>query len=493
MRARTLKLLAWLLLTPVVWVCIPASAMQTVVPVASKVTGSVTVQTSRGLHLDVVKSRLLHSGDTVFTGPNSLASIDLADVGRVIVGPSSNALTRLAGSGLSVQISSGLLCVESQTAAVAVSVGALRVSAATAPTIFNVVRTGGATTVAVYQGSIALAMHGSKAGALQTGQATISSNDEAPTPVALATVNSTFSSLHCPDDGVVKEALKAGDTPAAAAATAPSGGHGGGLLGWILGIAAIAAAGASHGGGAASTAALPPSQDLPSPSTSPGPSSTPTVKPTSTPTSSPTPSPTSTSTSSPDTISVDPASLSFSSTDSDPKSFKAEDAAARNYFASSSNPEVATVLLDDQHGHEARFDVAPGGVGSATITVSDDAGHRGTVSVSVASGDLVLSSHHPTTCALVVSANNLVFAGTMSSQRVLVSAPCKRGIVRARSSNVAVASIDPPSTTSSVQGFIVTARSAGSAVLLLSADLGTLQIIRVTVLGPHPARVRVGP
>jgi hypothetical protein len=186
--------------------------------------------------------------------------------------------------------------------------------------------------------------------------------------------------------------------------------------------------------------------------------------------------------------------LEFSGAGDGPQDFQAEDPASRHYSALSSNPGVATVSLDRQDGHEARFTVSPAGEGSAMINVSDEAGGRRTVSVNVGSGDIAwISKHSKTGCSLTVSTRNLVFTGTMGSQSVSVSEPCYKGIIRAQSSNGAVATIEPSSAASLTRSFLVTARSVGSTTLVISDGRGGLQIIRVHVIGGQPARVHPGP
>ena len=478
----------------------PASALQTVVPVATKISGSVAVQSPDGVHHEVVTSRLLRSGDTILTGPHSLASIDLADVGKVTIGPVSGALAQLTGSQLSVQLTSGLICVESQTTAVSVTLGAMRVWATAAPAIFSV-KAGDESTVAVYRGNVAYTMHGAGLGTLHTGEAAVTMNEQSSTPASLASVNSKFASLHCPDQASIKEALNASTTPTAADAPAPPSGHGGGILGWLLGFAAIAAAAGGHGGSAGNAATTPSGQTGPGPSLSPSPSTsasatasptpsstataTSTPVPTSSPTPTPSPTPSSTSTSSPPTISVDPGSLSFSRAGGDAQNFRAEDPASRNYSATSSNLEVATVSLQDEHAHHATFSVKPAGQGTATISVADDAGGRGFVNIRVGSGDSLSMSSRSLACALTASANTLVFTGSMASQRLSAADSCSQSALHARSSDTRVATVNAGVSIGTVQYFLVIARSEGSAALTISDDRGAVVMVRVIVtVGP---------
>lgn len=492
------------------WCCTSASATQAIVPVATKLSGSVTVQTSDGAQHEVITSKLLHSGDIVSTGPDSLAVVDLADVGRVLIGPASAARTQTLASGLSVQITSGLLCLESKTPTVSVNAGALKVEATDASTIFDLVRTDNATKIAVYRGTVGLIMNGTSAGMLRAGEAAISSHDGAPTQATLTSVNADFAALHCPDEAVVEEAMTAGTASSESAAPAASG-HGGGILGWLLGIAAIAVAAGSHSGGGTNAGDTSAAQPLPSASASPGPSPTPTATatpsstptPTPTPSLTPTPTPTPSPTPSPRTISVTPGSLSFSSNVEPAQNFDAHDPASHNYSASSSNLGVATVSLQGHHDHTATFSVTPVGNGSATISVTDDAGGEGQVTVTVGSSGLSATFRQamiPTSqanprppllqgepqagrCSLTVGATNLVFGDRMRSQLVSVSEPCYTGALHARSSDAAVVGVDPALGAGPTRTFLVTARSPGNATLTISDDQGSVQVIQVVVRG----------
>ncbi|HEV2038044.1 MAG TPA: hypothetical protein VGQ96_05490 [Candidatus Eremiobacteraceae bacterium] len=112
MHTRTFRPYALFLLCAVALLPGIAVATQPIPPVATKISGSVSVLTPDGARHEVIASKILHSGDVVSTGPNSLAQVELADVGRVIVGPSSATSARTTGTSLSLQISSGLLCLQ---------------------------------------------------------------------------------------------------------------------------------------------------------------------------------------------------------------------------------------------------------------------------------------------------------------------------------------------------------------------------------------------
>ncbi|MBV8670300.1 MAG: hypothetical protein JO098_00930, partial [Candidatus Eremiobacteraeota bacterium] len=65
----------------------PASAL----PVVTNVSGTVVVRSANGVSRDVISTRIMHPGDTLVTGVDSLALVSLADTGSVRLGPGSTA------------------------------------------------------------------------------------------------------------------------------------------------------------------------------------------------------------------------------------------------------------------------------------------------------------------------------------------------------------------------------------------------------------------
>ncbi len=594
MRSRSLRLRALFLLSLLVWPFAYADAAQTVRPVARNIAGSVIVQTPDGSEHEVIQSLILHSGDVVSTGPNSRAVVDVADVGRVVIGPTSAAQAQSDGSDLWLQISAGMLCFHSNTATVGVNAGPLRVAVSNAPAIFSIRRDAGNTTIAVYEGSVSVSRPHEGALTASVGQAISSLHDAQPLQTPFADSLHAFDALMCPDHKAVATALSH-SSPVQAPATASvaevpvatSHAGGGGVLGWILGLAAIGAAAGAHGGGGSNNdvsnsssgtpTSGPTSSAAPSPSSSPRGTPTPTTSPSAGPT--PTPSPTPKASTTPDptpppgalqvtqtsvningvgnsqnfqasethylgpisattsnlgvasvspssgtspvtfsviansignatisvsdnhggqrsvlasvvigNISVAPLTLSFASADSAPQKFSAHDPGAQSFSAVSSNPGVANVVRDDggddEHHHRATFSVTPTGVGSTTIFVSDDQGSQAAVSVGVATSPL--STRHRAmqqvqSLPMSVSATNLRFSQPLGAATISVEEPGYSGIFAVRSTNPAIATVNPPSCSGPRCVITVVARARGTEDIFISDDRGGQKIVEISV------------
>ncbi|MDQ6781566.1 MAG: hypothetical protein M3Z37_10500, partial [Candidatus Eremiobacteraeota bacterium] len=120
----------------------------------TNITGAVALLSSTGARRDVLSSQILHSGDVLITGMNSLAIIGLADVGRVRLGPATTATALSDDGGLLVRLHVGALCVQSDASAVKIDAGALHLKSDGKATLFNLVRSATTTDIAVYQGRV---------------------------------------------------------------------------------------------------------------------------------------------------------------------------------------------------------------------------------------------------------------------------------------------------------------------------------------------------
>jgi len=295
------KILQCIAIGAVVLLLIPAlsiSAEQKVM-VATNTSGRVTLQGANGVRRSVVSTQVLHSGDSLTTAENSLATVQLADVGKVKLGPTTTATTYSRSGELDVQITQGSACVQSEQPAVAVYAGGVGLAAASPSTIFDLEQNTGDTKVAVYQGSVTATTPGTAPKQLPAGTAAAAAPGGTVHPISLASINVDFASLDCPAPAVAEAALAIGpaDKPAAASSSA---GSTGGIIAAILGLGAIAAA--AHGGGGGSHSGPmpgpvfptpgPTGTTFPKPSSTPIPSSTPTGSPTGTPPPTGLPSPT---------------------------------------------------------------------------------------------------------------------------------------------------------------------------------------------------------
>src|ERR1700736_2359407 len=105
--------------------------------VATNLSGSVFVQSPSGTQRDLVSTQVLHSGDVVTTGDNSLAVIMLADVGKVTLGPTTSVTTFTKGTDLSLELGAGMLCVQTDKPGVSVNAGSMTLAAIDRSTAFN--------------------------------------------------------------------------------------------------------------------------------------------------------------------------------------------------------------------------------------------------------------------------------------------------------------------------------------------------------------------
>lgn len=259
---------AWLCLLLVLYPTIGAAAATTAVPVVTNIAGAVALRSPGGSSRDIFSSQLVHSGDLLMTGVDSLAVVNLADVGRVRLGPGTTATTASSGTNLTFAIAAGSMCAEAEHPAITIQSGALTVSAASDGTIFDLSKDASGTKLAVFQGQVTTQLNGKAATTLKTGQAVATTHDGTPAPVPLESIATTFAVLHCPDDSIVAQAMAPpGPTPAPSS----GGSGGGGILGILLGIAGLAAlAGHGGGGGGGGGGPQPNPSVLPSPSATPG-------------------------------------------------------------------------------------------------------------------------------------------------------------------------------------------------------------------------------
>src|ERR1700680_2092804 len=130
--ARSIRYLAWLCLFLTTWpgFSIAADAPPpSTVPVVTNVSGAVVVRSAGGTSRDVLNSRIVHAGDTLVTGVNSLAVLSLADVGTIRLGPGSTARALATASSLSLGLDAGSMCAQAQTRAITIHGGSLAVAA----------------------------------------------------------------------------------------------------------------------------------------------------------------------------------------------------------------------------------------------------------------------------------------------------------------------------------------------------------------------------
>jgi ferric-dicitrate binding protein FerR (iron transport regulator) len=167
--------------------------------VATKLSGSVFVQSPSGSQRDLVSTQVLHSGDIVTTGDDSLAVIMLADVGRVTLGPTTTVTTFTKGTDLSMELGAGMLCVQTDRPGVSVNAGSITLAAVDRSTAFNLEQNTGDTKLAVYKGSVRAVTPDDSPITLRAGPAAASSSGVAVHEIPLASIAVDFAALNCPE------------------------------------------------------------------------------------------------------------------------------------------------------------------------------------------------------------------------------------------------------------------------------------------------------
>jgi len=167
--------------------------------VATNLSGSVFVQSPSGSQRDLVSTQVLHSGDVVTTGDDSLAVIMLADVGKVTLGPTTTVTTFTKGTDLSMELGAGTLCVQTDKPGVSVNAGSITLDAVDRSTAFNLEQNTGDTKLVVYKGTVRALTQDDSSIILQAGAAGASSSGVAVHEIPLASIAVDFAALNCPE------------------------------------------------------------------------------------------------------------------------------------------------------------------------------------------------------------------------------------------------------------------------------------------------------
>jgi len=167
--------------------------------VATNLSGSVFVQSPSGSQRDLVSTQVLHSGDVVTTGDDSLAVIMLADVGKVTLGPTTTVTTFTKGTDLSIELGAGTLCVQTDKTGVSVNAGSITLDAVDRSTAFNLEQNTGDTKLAVYKGTVRAVTPDDSPIILHAGAAAASSSGVAVHEIPLASIAVDFAALNCPE------------------------------------------------------------------------------------------------------------------------------------------------------------------------------------------------------------------------------------------------------------------------------------------------------
>jgi hypothetical protein len=446
------RCLAWSCLLATLWPVFGVAAngpAPASVPIVSKLSGAVSVRGKDGVSNDVISSRIIHSGDVLMTGVDSLALINLADVGSIRIGPASTALAKVVAQTLTVDVSSGSACAQAVSKGVEVVAGPMQFWSADDNAIFSLIRTQAATTLAVYQGSVTVTVGETghaRTMSFKAGEAA-SSSGAGLSQVPLSSVQPSFDALQCPAPDIIAQVMP---SPVPSPSAGGHGGGAGGILAALLGIGAIVAAAGGHGGGGNSSPGQPP----------PPPSS---------PTPTPTPTPT------PGALTVGPGSLTFA-LDGSAQTFGASEA---NYSgpinAVSKDTGIATVTPASASGPSAQFTVSPIGVGSTTITVTDNHGGQQNVSVTVVSPG-----------SIILTPGGLTFLVGSAAQTFSASEASYDGPLTAVSNDTSVATVSGSGNGPGPVTFTVTPVGAGTTTITVSGGASPARL-NVAVVGPLTA------
>ena len=400
------------------------------VPVVTKISGSLTVRSTGGEAHDVGLLQVLRAGDVVTTGALSSSEVTLEGIARVLLGAQTSVQVFTPLTGLSLQLTAGTACVQTDGGTLTISTNGMTVTAQGAAVDFDIVAGAPGTTVAVAGGSVGTM---TKAGLATLHEGDALAVDAAGThrePASL--LGATFAM--CPPKRVAQATPSPTAEPQPSPTMAPSGG-GGGFLGILLGLLAIGAA-VGHGGGGGGNPTPPP----------------------------PTPGP----------IQLNPSSLTFSSAAAPAQTFSASES---NYTgplnASSDNTGVATVSPASGTGPNVTFTVTPRGIGQAHISVTDNHSQSKSITATVQG----LLKVNPGSLTLTV--------GATSNNTFTASENNYSGPINAQSSDGSLASVAPAS--GSGPGpvtFTVSALAAGNPNINVTDNHSGSTSVSLDITGP---------
>ena len=232
------------------------------IPVVSRVVGFATVTMKSGASHELGSVEPLQSGATLTTAIDSIASVFLEQVGQVRLGPQTKASVSVVNGWLSFQMSSGSLCVISQSQDISVNTGNLLLAVSSPSTTYDVLQDGAATTIAVFSGGIVVGGPHTSTTTIYAGSAATQLGSGTLSDVPIGSVVGDFAKLKCPDADVISQVVP---SPAPSPA-ASHGSHGATILYTLLGLGAIAAAAGHSGGGSGGAPTnAPPGALIPAP------------------------------------------------------------------------------------------------------------------------------------------------------------------------------------------------------------------------------------
>jgi hypothetical protein len=412
------------------------------VAIVANLGGALTVRSASGGSHDVGGAQPLRSGDTIMTGVNALASINLAGAMRARLGTGTVAQYFAHAAAPTLRLESGSLCVAADIPSVAIAASDAVVTAVDAPAVFDVSFGPGGTRLALYAGSISTAVGGGSPLVLHAPAAMATTAAGGLATAAFDATAATFAQLPCPDraDAIAKAQVVPSPEPTSVAgASGGGGGGGGGVLGILAGIVGLAAIAGGHGGGGGGGSVQPP--PLPSPS--------------------------------PGTLQVAPTSISLVVGGPSQTVAASEINLAGPISASAPDPAVATVS-PPSHSSPATFTVSPVGPGSTSFAVTDGHGASVTVSVSVgAPGALTVS---PTDFHTVpVNATGLLLNVSESNYD---------GAFSVTPNHPNVVTVGGGGNGPTPPPYLVTPQAAGSAMISVKDSLNHSVAVPITIAGP---------
>lgn len=389
------------------------------IPVVSRLAGSAIITSGSGSSHELRSVEPLQPGSTLTTALDSIVSVHLEQIGQVQLGPQTKTSVSFRNGWLSFQMSSGSLCINSQSQNISVDVGNLRLAVSAPSTIYDVLFEGEATTIAVFRGGVVVGGPHMATRTIYAGGAATGAHNGTLSDVPIGSVVQDFAKLKCPDANVISEVV-----PPAASPAASGGGHSGTIIATLLGLAVIAAA-VGHGGGSGSVQANTPRGPV--------------------------------------TLSATSLSLRVGSASD---TIIASETGYSGSFAVSASGCGGIATITPTIG--TSFSVAPIADGNCRITFSDDRGQTASALAFVTTGTMFIS---PQTLQLTGPGNTQSFTVSDSSPTTF----------SATSSNLTVATVTLVASTPNAATFNVTGILSGKAMMTVSDTLGGGGVVSVGV------------
>lgn len=442
----------------------PPARAASPIPIVSKVRGVVSVSREGVGSHSLQSAQRARPGETYTTGEEALADVLETGVARVRLGPKSALQLEGIDDRFAVRLLSGMAGLEATAAGPQVFAGPLTLTAR-GPARFEVARTpGGGVQVAILRGSVNASDQTGTVTQAEAGSALYVTVSGRIAPASSAVVEAQFVPLRFTDTAAVAPSSAPSPAPAVSPPAQPAGNNGGAgtaiLLG-VLGAGGVAALALGKGGAGGSSASSPtaPPTVTPTLAPSPVPTATPSASPTPALHETPTPTPTPTISPAPGPLALSVSTLSFTPALTTATFTAGETHYAGTFSAVSADPAVASISPASGSANPQTFTVTASTPGNTTITIRDDHGGVGLVSILV-------------TGSLTVSQNSLIFSGSSTPQTFNATEPGYKGALTVAAGTPGIVSVSPASGTGPTQTFTVIPIAAGTTTLTVSDTQG---------------------